>query len=79
MSEKGYTPKELQDFAKENPQVAQIESNVRIEERYLANKIMGDLGIPSNQRPKIYTEAADIITNIILSRSGGSEPQNKEQ
>jgi hypothetical protein len=73
MTEKQYTSKELDDFAKANPEVSAIANNIRIEERYLANKVMGDLGIPAQQRPKIYTEAADIVTNIILSH--GKEPE----
>jgi hypothetical protein len=68
MTEKQYTSKELDDFAKANPEVSAILNNLRIQERYLANKVMGDMGIPANQRPKIYTEAADIVTNMILSK-----------
>lgn len=68
MTEKQFTAKELDDFAKEHPEVAAIMNNLRIQERYLANKVMGDMGIPSNQRPAIYTEAADIVTNMILSK-----------
>lgn len=68
MTEKNYTAKELDDFAKANPEVAAIMNNLRIQERYLANKVMGDMGIPANQRPKIYTEAADIVTNMILAK-----------
>lgn len=64
---KVFTPEELVSFESEHPEVAQIVNNIRIEERYLANKIMGDAGIPAVNRPKIYTEAADIVTNIILS------------
>lgn len=68
MTETQYTAKELDDFAKANPEVAAIMNNLRIQERYLANKVMGDMGIPANQRPKIYTEAADIVVNMILSK-----------
>ena len=68
MTDKNYTAKELDDFAKSNPEVAAIMNNLRIQERYLANKVMGDMGIPANQRPKIYTEAADIVTNMILAK-----------
>lgn len=68
MTEKQYTAKELDDFSKANPEVAAIMNNLRIQERYLANKVMGDMGIPANQRPKIYTEAADIVVNMILSK-----------
>jgi len=70
MTDKNYTAKELDDFAKSNPEVAAIMNNLRIQERYLANKVMGDMGIPANQRPKIYTEAADIVTNMILAKPG---------
>jgi len=70
MTDKNYTAKELNDFAKSNPEVAAIMNNLRIQERYLANKVMGDMGIPANQRPKIYTEAADIVTNMILAKPG---------
>lgn len=73
MTEKNYNGKELDDFAKANPEVSAIVNNIRIEERYLANKVMGDFGIPANQRPKIYTEAADIVTNILLR--GNKEPE----
>ena len=64
---KVFTPEELVSFESEHPEVAQIVNNIRIEERYLANKIMGDAGVPAVNRPKIYTDAADIITNIILA------------
>ena len=78
MTDKTYSSKELSEFSKANPQVAFILNNCRIEERFLANKVMGDLGIPANQRPKIYTEAADIVTNLIVS--GPKEPApNTEQ
>jgi hypothetical protein len=76
MTEKNYTAKELDDFAKANPEVAAIMNNLRIQERYLANKVMGDMGIPANQRPKIYTEAADIVTNMILAKPEEEAPQS---
>ena len=45
--------------------------NVRIEERYIANQLMGDLGIPASSRVApdgrpIYTEAADIVMKSLL-------------
>lgn len=42
-------------------------NKVRIEERYIANKVMGDFGIPVTQRPPIYKEAGEIIMNMILA------------
>lgn len=63
MTEKTYTQSE----------VDQIVNNVRIEERYLANQLMGDLGIPAasrkyaNEKISIYVEAADIVKSLILA------------
>ena len=45
----------------------EIVNKVRIEERYTANKVMGDLGIPAQNRPKIFVEAGEIVMNMILS------------
>lgn len=42
-------------------------NKVRIEERYIANKVMGDFGIPASNRPPVYREAGDIIMNMILA------------
>lgn len=61
MEEKTYTQKEVDD----------IVNNTRIEERYIANQVMGDLGIPANQRlgpggKLIYTQAADIVMSMML-------------
>jgi hypothetical protein len=52
--------------------VDKIVNNVRIEERYMANQLMGNLGIPANARispdgKKIYEEAANIIMGLILA------------
>ena len=44
-----------------------IVNNVRIEERYIANMVLGDLGIPAERRPKIYNDAGKIIMDIILA------------
>ena len=58
--------------------VNKIINNVRINERYMANQLMGDLGIPSSRRVSpdghlIYPEAATIVMNAILS------PPKKEE
>ena len=57
MSEKKYTQEE----------VDAIVNKVRIEERYIANTVMGDVGIPVNQRPPIYKEAGKIVMGMILA------------
>lgn len=62
-----YSAEELKLFQRDHPEVQQIVNNVRIEERYLANKIMGDLGIPAANRGKIYTEAGEIVMSMILA------------
>ena len=46
-------------------------SNVRIEERYIANQLMGDLGIPVDRRigpngQPIYDQAARIVMSTLL-------------
>lgn len=58
--EKTYTQKEVDN----------IINNVRIDERFMANQLMGNLGIPAERRLSpdgklIYKEAADIIMNIL--------------
>lgn len=49
-----------------------VVNNVRINERYMANQLMGDLGIPVERRRSpdghpIYAEAAQIVMNAILT------------
>ena len=44
----------------------EIINKVRIEERYIANSVLGDLGIPADRRPKIYVEAGNIVMSMIL-------------
>jgi hypothetical protein len=67
MSEEDVTPKMYtQD------EVDTIVNNVRINERYMANQLMGDLGIPADRRvapdgKPIYAEAARIVMNAILA------------
>jgi hypothetical protein len=60
--EKTYTQKE----------VDAIINNVRINERFMANQLMGDLGIPVEKRrapdgTPIYKEAEKIVMNAILA------------
>ena len=57
MSDKTYTQEEVDN----------IINKVRIEERYIANQVMGDAGIPVDRRPKIYGEAGQIVMNKILA------------
>lgn len=71
MEEKKYTQAEVDTLI----------NNVRIEERYIANQIMGNLGIPVNARLSpdgrpIYAEAANIVMSLILSpkKVQGVEP-----
>ena len=61
-------------------EVADIVNKVRIEERYIANQLMGNLGIPANARispggKPIYTEAAEIVMNVILAPPQGQPPE----
>ena len=48
-------------------EVESMINKIRIEERYMANEVMGNFGIPAERRPKIYTEAGTIIMNMILA------------
>ena len=62
MSEKIYTQEDMD----------RVVNNVRINERYMANQLMGDLGVPAANRRSpdghpIYTEAAQIVMNAILA------------
>jgi hypothetical protein len=67
-----------------------VADKVRIEERYLANQLMGDLGIPANARlapsgNPIYTDAAKIVMNRLLlkpvdvRKAPGPAPDNSSQ
>jgi hypothetical protein len=52
-------------------EVDNIINNVRINERYMANQLMGDLGIPAERRVSpdgklIYAEAAGIVMRMLL-------------
>lgn len=62
--EKMYTEQELQT----------IVNKVRVEERYIANTVLGDAGIPVERRPKIYSEAGQIVMNMILAPPKKPEP-----
>ena len=53
-------------------EVDKIINSIRIEERYIANQLMGNLGIPADRRvapngKPIYKEAADIVMGLILN------------
>ena len=52
----------------------ELVNKVRIEERYIANKVLGDVGVPVERRPKIYAEAGDIVMNMILAPPKKPEP-----
>ncbi len=52
----------------------------RIEERYIANQLMGDLGIPADRRiapngQPIYVQAADIVMRTMLRQPQKEETQ----
>lgn len=69
-----FTKEELQKFSEENKDIlTHIVNNVRIEERYAANKVLGDFGIPANQRPKIYTAAGEYVASIVFGGSGENQ------
>lgn len=55
-------------------ELEEIVNKVRIEERYVANKIMGDLGIPAQNRPKDYRDAGEIVLGMILAPPKKEEP-----
>ena len=69
MTEKIYTQEDMD----------RVVNNVRINERYMANQLMGDLGIPAANRRSpdghpIYAEAAQIVMNAILAPPKKPEP-----
>lgn len=65
----------MSDKTYNQEEVDRIINKVRIEERFLANQLMGDLGIPAvnrkyvNEKISIYVEAAEIVKNLILTPS----------
>ena len=59
-------------------------SNVRIEERYIANQLMGDLGIPVDRRigpngQPIYDQAARIVMSTLLKGKAKEEGTNEPE
>ena len=55
-------------------EMKELINKVRIEERYIANSVMGDAGIPVERRPKIYADAGQIVMNMILAPPKKQEP-----
>ena len=68
MSEKKYTQEEVDAMI----------NKIRIEERYIANTVMGDAGIPVNARPPIYKEAGKIVMDMILAPPKKKEEQDPD-
>jgi hypothetical protein len=74
MSERTYTQEEVDN----------IINNVTITERYMANQLMGDLGIPVERRVSpdgklIYAQAAQIVMNRILAPAQKKAEPTEEQ
>lgn len=64
-------------------QLDAIVAEVRIEERFIANQLMGDLGIPAERRvapdgKPIYTQAADIVMKHLLRNDFENPEKSKD-
>lgn len=67
--EKIYTQEQMDDAI----------NKIRIAERYMANQLMGNLGIPLQHRispdgKEIYKEAADIVMGLVLAPPKKPDP-----